>query len=145
MKLLTGSDIIDLCKQYNIPLEHILSRDEAFKMKSTGWYVFNLDKASGDGTHWTVCYYGSSVSLYFDSFGFVPPKELETRLQSYSYNARKIQNLRSDSCGWFCLMCIKYCSDRGSTLRSFNQFFSLFCDKPDINEHILEKFFLNLK
>jgi hypothetical protein len=52
--------------------------------------------------------------------------------------------MNSDSCGWFSLMAIKYCEDRGNTLRAFNQFLSLFSDASSKNEKILENYYLHL-
>jgi len=142
MKLLTSFDLEQLCQQYNISMNGVYCRDEIPHRLHDGWYMLNLDRASGEGTHW-CCWYIGKQNLYFDSFGFPPPKELERGLQTYTYSGRKIQNLNSDSCGWFCLFCIKYCEDRGTDLRPYNQFLSLFSDKPSANEKILENYFLN--
>lgn len=38
-------------------------------------------------------------------------------------DTKKIQNLNSDSCGWFCLYCIKYCEERGNAPTSFPTIF----------------------
>jgi len=140
MKLLTSYAIDELCVQYDIKIQGIYCRDEIPEHLHEGWYILNLDKQSGDGTHW-CCWYIGENNLYFDSFGFPPPKELEHKLKTFTYNAKKIQNLNSDSCGWFCLMSISYCEDRGNTYRAFNQFLTLFCDKPAVNEKILEQYF----
>ena len=141
MRLLTSYDIEELCRRHDIKMNHIYCRDEIPEHLHNGWYILNLDRASGQGTHWCCWYYGDNNNLYFDSFGFPPPKELEHRLKTYTYNTKKIQNLNSDSCGWFCLMCIKYCEDRGNGPRPFNQYLSLFSDKSATNEKILENFF----
>jgi hypothetical protein len=143
MKLLTSYDIENMCSQYNIHMNDIYCRDAIPTLLHEGWYILNLDKATGDGTHWCCWYYGVT-NLYFDSFGFVCPVEREKRLKTFQYNGKKIQNLNSDSCGWFCVMCIKYCEDRGNTPRAFNQYLSLFTDKCSANEKILENYFLNL-
>jgi hypothetical protein len=142
MKLLTSYDIEELCQRYDIKMNGIYCRDEIPPHVHEGWYILNMDKVSGEGTHW-CCWRIGDNNMYFDSFGFPPPKELETKLKTYTYNAKKIQNLNSDSCGWFCLMCIKYCEDRGNSARAFNQYLSLFSDKSATNEKLLENFFLN--
>jgi hypothetical protein len=143
MRLLTSYNIDELCVQYDIKMNGIYCRDEIPQHLHHGWYILNLDLASGDGTHWCCWYIGDGQNLYFDSFGFPPPKELEKRLGTFTYNAKKIQNLNSDSCGWFCLYCIKYCEERCNGLRPFNQFLSLFSDKYSANEKLLEQAFLD--
>jgi hypothetical protein len=142
MKLLTSYNIDELCVQYDIKIQGIYCRDEIPEHLHEGWYILNLDKQSGDGTHW-CCWYIGENNLYFDSFGFPPPKELEHKLKTFTYNAKKIQNLNSDSCGWFCLYTIKYCEERGNAPRAFHQYLSLFSDKYATNEKILERAFLD--
>jgi len=145
MRLLNSFDIEQLCRRHDIKMNHIYCRDEIPQHLHDGWYILNLDRASGAGTHWCTFMVnnGNNNNLYFDSFGFPPPNELEHLLKTYTYNTKKIQDLNSDSCGWFCLMAIKYCEDRGNGPRPFNQFLSLFSDKSTINEKILENFFRN--
>ena len=65
-----------------------------------------------------------------------PPKDLEKKLGTYTYNHNKIQSLNSDSCGWFCLMCINYCEDRCNALTSFYKLQTLFSDKSVTNEKL---------
>jgi hypothetical protein len=103
-----------------------------------------LDKESSDGTHW-CCWHIGENNLYFDSFGFSPPKELEHKLETFTYNAKKIQNLNTDSCGRFWLYCIKYYEERDNAPpRGFHQYLSLFSDKSAKNEKILENAFLHM-
>ena len=80
MKLLTSFDIIDLCSKYNIKINGLYFRDEIPATLQTGWYIL---RSTGSGTHWCCWFYGDHdnsrdrVSLYFDSFGFSPTKDLE--------------------------------------------------------------------
>lgn len=101
MRLLTTNDLTDLCSRYKIRINGIFCRDEIPAQLHEGWYILNLDRSTGGGTHWTTWYYGKP-SIYFNSFGFEPPTELESKLKTYKYNHMKIQSLSSDSCGWFC-------------------------------------------
>lgn len=142
MRLLTSYDITDLCSKYNIQINGIHCRDDLPEHLHDGWYILNLDRESGTGTHWT-CFRvtANGLSLYFDSFGFIPPKELSKKLGYYSYNGKKIQSLNTDSCGWWCLACIKYCEERANQTEAFGKFISLFKNKPNYNEKWLERYF----
>ena len=143
MKLLTSYDITDLCSTYSIRINGIFCRYEIPSSLRTGWYILNLDRASGDGTHWCCWFYGKPICMYFDSFGFPPPKLLESKLGNYRMNELKIQSLNSDSCGWFCLFCIRYCEQRGNTIEAFDKFIAQFSKKANRNEKILEQSFTN--
>ena len=143
MRLLTTTDLTDLCSRYKIRIKGIFCRDEIPAQLHEGWYILNLDRSTGGGTPWTTWYYGKP-SIYFDSFGFEPPTELESKLKTCKYNHMKIQSLNSDSCGWFCLMTIRYCQDRQNELQAFHELLSLFCDKPQKNEKILENYFASI-
>jgi hypothetical protein len=48
-------------------------------------YIINLDDSNGGGTHWTVSHYHPLNSCYFDSFGFVPPLEVEQKIKPFIY------------------------------------------------------------
>jgi hypothetical protein len=137
MRELSEEDISNLCKTYHIVINGCYCRDEVNKLKS-GWSIINLDLSNGQGTHFTCVFLGNS-NLYFDSFSLEAPQQLHNKLGKYYYNNKKIQSIASDSCGWFSLLCVKYCEDRGNTLEAFREFLSMFCaDKPDSNEKILE-------
>ena len=149
MKELSNVEIWQLCRKYGIHLNRIYSRDEIPYNLSKGWYIFNLDKADNEGTHWVCGYYaghGNSGNLYFDSFGFIPPQHLSNIFGSYVYNNRKIQSLESSSCGWFCLMCINVCEHTKpeNTNTSFNKFLKYFSINSDRNEKILADYFFDL-
>ena len=40
-----------------LPLNKIIMRDEANMINDDGFYIINLDKSTGEGTHWTCLYY----------------------------------------------------------------------------------------
>lgn len=66
----------------------------------------NLDKSSGDGTHW-VCYRKrGNLVLYYDSFGDLPPSdELVKYLKgcTIKFNYERQQNFQEFNCGHLCL------------------------------------------
>jgi hypothetical protein len=145
MKCLTTDEIIDLCHRYNIKINGIICRDQLPKQLNEGWYILNMDKASGEGTHWVCFKYSgrNEINLYFDSFGFEPCKELANRIQPFKYNCLKIQSINSSSCGYYVLYCIWFCERYGNGTNALNKFMSLFTEKANTNEKILEHVWIN--
>ena len=77
--------------------------------------ILNLDKSSGNGTHWTAYYKNHSNILYFDSFGNLqPPKELVDYLGSnIKFNYESYQTYDTFICGHLCLLFLyKYCGSK---------------------------------
>ena len=141
MKTLSNYEIIDLAKQYNIPLKGIYSRDNIPLKLKEGYYIINLDRKNGVGTHWTAFHYGK-YNFYFDAFGFDAPNVLSKRLGKYDYSDMDIQSIHSNSCGWFCLYFINYCNQNGNNIDAFVSFLNQFSNHDTtINEHILENNF----
>lgn len=120
-----------------------MSRDNIGKIQN-GYYIVNLDRQTGDGTHWCAFVVTPSVRLYFDSFGFQAPEQLHEKLGKYSYNCKKIQSLNSDSCGWFCIAMLHYVQHHGNNLKAFADFINLFTNKVDTNEHIIQAYIEHL-
>lgn len=73
--------------------------------------IVNLDKQSGQGTHWVAYKKNNKKAMYFDSFGNLqPPKEIKKYLNGceIKYNYDKYQNYNTVICGQLCLkfLCI---------------------------------------
>lgn len=108
--MLSNLDLFRLADHYRVPLATVCLRTELPRGgPQHGLTIINLDDGSQGGTHWT-CYYsdGGSQGVYFDSFGAVPPPEAmrwakRGRRSPVSYNAWICQDLKSQTCGWFCL------------------------------------------
>ena len=73
------------------------------------FYILNLDKPSGPGTHWVLASYIANKPYYFNSFGLPPDREI---INSYrgskseppiEYNSIDYQPLASDDCGYRCV------------------------------------------
>ena len=68
--------------------------------------IINLDKDSGAGSHWLACYCGNKYTIYFDSFGIIPPPEIITFMKTANkpiiYNLDELQYENSILCGYFC-------------------------------------------
>ena len=65
-------------------------------------HILNIDDSSGDGTHWTCLFNKNGKCLYFDSYGFVPPIEVQEHCNG-CYNTFKIQTPDEVICGHYCI------------------------------------------
>ena len=156
MNSLSNIDIEKICEQLNLPLRGVYSKDLLPKDLQEGYYIINLtDHRNSAMGHWTGFYFssasqsrgkgieenwgvrGAHPSLYFDSFGFVPPKEIEIIFSpDYVYNAKQIQDITSSACGFFCIAFIAYTSrgcERSPNFKKQNRKpsrvdFQSFCD-----------------
>ncbi len=58
--------------------KNIYRIDYVHKIKEPGFYIINLDKSTEPGSHWvTLEYNPKNTSIYFDSYGMPPLKELK--------------------------------------------------------------------
>jgi hypothetical protein len=135
MKELSFAEVYDLCKKYNIKIKGIYCRDQIPNNLKNEWIIINLFNHTGGGTHYTAFYCGTDINMYFDSFGFPAINEID-KFGQYIYNDLKLQDLNSESCGWFCLACIRFCEKYGNSVHSFKEFLSQFTDKSETNERI---------
>jgi hypothetical protein len=98
----------------------------------------------GNGTHWIALYkINDGYSQYFDSFGFVPPLEIENKLHKYDYNDRDIQNINSTSCGYYCIAFIKFMNGKQNVKQAFETFIKMFDKDTKRNEEILYNILYN--
>ena len=108
-----------------------------------GFYVVNLNGQS----HWTCLYVPSEVSgnfLYYDSFGFPAPVEVENAIKkdrgkSYVSMDNQIQDVDHTSCGFYVIAFCKYLNNRKDKLKAFEEFIKKFTDEPEVNDIILKK------
>ena len=106
-----------------------------------GSYIVNLAKSTNsNGTHWVCLYHTPTFSYYFDSFGFVPPLEVEEKIKPYLYNDKDIQDLNSKACGWYCIAFIKFLHNKSNKEIAFKEFLKLFKNKTIENDDILHKY-----
>lgn len=142
MELTTTSDIQlkEYAKKMGLPLNNILMRDEMNELKDDGFYIINLDDSNGNGTHWTSLYFHPLNSYYFDSYGFVPPIEVEQKIKPYKYNDADIQDFNSKACGYYALAFIKFLYDKSNKEVAFKEFLRLFKCNTKENDNILEKY-----
>ena len=106
---LSNFDIIAKCKELQIKnFKGVFMRDELNKNKASNneCLVLNIDDSSNEGTHWTCLFIQNNICIYFDSFGFPPPVEVEQycyQINERCYNSDRIQKAGQVICGHFCI------------------------------------------
>lgn len=104
-----------------------------------------MDNSNGPGSHF-VGYYNKSTETcvyYFDSYGTLPPKNIEKYLKSsgkqIQYNSTQYQKIDSILCGYYCY----YVINELSKGKSFYDVLSIF-DMNDLNknEQLIKKYFI---
>lgn len=147
MNTLSNFEIIEICKEMNIPLIDIFFKDSIPNNLNKGFYIINLQSKDDkrNGTHWTSFYYDGIKNIYYDSFGFKPPEETEIILEPYIYNDKDIQNINSSSCGFYCIAFIKFLSKLNNKIKGFEKFIELFDKNTLKNELILDSILYNKK
>jgi hypothetical protein len=113
-----------------------------------GFYVINLNGQS----HWTCLYkdideYGNNSYLYFDSFGFPAPLEVERAIQKdnmgrktdYFSMENQLQNISHTSCGFYVIGWCKFLNNKKDKVKAYEQFIKKFTDDSSKNDAILKK------
>lgn len=116
--LLSDVNLISLCREFNIKLNAILSKDEYNSISpELGCYIINLqDAQEGNGTHWTCITVHKTYILYFDPFGIPIPRPIKHFMSRNSKNVPvyfsedQIQPIDSVFCGWYCLFFLYFTS-----------------------------------
>jgi len=66
--------------------------------------IINLDESKIEGTHWVSLFIKYKTSYYFDSYGFLPTKEVELYCpEPRYYNSFQIQKVNENICGHYCI------------------------------------------
>ena len=139
---LSNIDIINIINsmKFNKYFGGVFSKDDLPKnLKHKYFYIVNLDDKKNSGTHWTVFYYNNPLtSLYFDSFGFVPPAQVENKIEPYIYSEPDIQDYENSSaCGYFCIAFIKFLYNQDDKHKALDTFINLFKSETNNNDKIL--------
>jgi len=147
---LSNFDIIDIIKQLQLDycFGGVYSKDQlppSQELIRTKFYIVNMqDHDEGEGTHWVVFYYNKPLtSIYFDSFGFPPPEDVEEVIKEYIYNDEDIQDLESTACGYFCIAFIKFLHDKQDKQEAYKAFVKIFKLDTSQNDRILQKLIYN--
>ena len=144
MNELSNFDIINLIKDYKLDycFGGIYSKDLLPQdLKRTKFYIVNMqDHDEGNGTHWVVFYYNNPLtSIYFDSFGFVAPTDVENRINPYIFNDADVQDYNSSACGYFCIAFIKFLHSKQDKKEAYKAFLKLFKNETIKNDKILQR------
>jgi hypothetical protein len=136
----------------NIEINNILKNYKRFKgcfqkdkinpdmIEPRCYYIVNLQSSEdGDGSHWCCLYaFDKNLIFWFDPIGFIPPDEIASQF-NYYYNEKDLQDFDSTTCGYFCIMFIKYTYDSHKFLDSVDHFNKLFSKDVKKNNLKLEK------
>ena len=142
MNELSNFELMDIIKDMKLDYHFggVFSKDllpqELIREK---FYIVNLqDHDAGSGTHWTVFYYNKPLtSIYFDSYGFIAPLDVENSIKPYIYNNGEIQDFDSSACGYFCIAFIKFLHNKDNKQEAYKTFLKLFKQQTLKNDKIL--------
>jgi hypothetical protein len=94
---LSNFDIINFLD--DMKLSHVFgsaySNDQLPISERNKFYIINLQDADdGNDTHWTVFFYNKpSTSIYYDSFGFIAPLEVQKQINPYTHPNNVLKEL----------------------------------------------------
>jgi len=130
---LTDADLRVLLNRYQIPCNGIYIKDQLPRLKN-GNYIINLNGSS----HWTALIKKGASYYYFDSYGVVPPLDVQNVIgKKFRWSNRDIQDLNSSSCGWFCIAFLRFMNHKQDLDKTYELFIKMFMDNTVENEKIL--------
>jgi len=146
--MLTDSDIDAYAKKLKIKNYHGCFIKDELPELDKGFYVINLNGQS----HWTcLCKdmdaYGNNSYLYFDSFGFPAPVEVEKKISfdnmgkkvDYFSMQNQLQDIDHTSCGFYVIAWCKFLSGKKDKIKAYQDFIAKFTKDPSKNDAILKK------
>jgi len=143
---LSNFDLLDWCKCLKIPINNVLSRDRTVPHNhKQAIFIYNLEPSYMSGPHWISTYVRDGVINYFDSFGLPPFQEVADHAKKKNltllHQNQQIQNLKSTTCGYFCLYFLNEMY-KGTPYFDLLQVFSFDTMK---NEAFIQKYFTNIE
>lgn len=160
--MLSNFDIEKMCAKLDLPIIGVYQKDllKDAPMNIGSYYVNQQNSSDGDGTHWVLIKIycdddryedndGLKVAkaLYFDPFGLNMSKEVGEFLAPFKpipYNNKQIQNVASESCGWYCVACdyaLEHKKNSDDYLTDYELFINHFNEDPKKNLTLLKEFF----
>ena len=137
----TNKTLEDEARRLGIPLNYCWHKTSFPRPTQDGGYIINLADEGKAGTHWTALWREGNEFVYFDSFGFVPPLEVEAQLPKYLYNATIIQDWEFGGCGSYCIEFLQYMNEHGAVplRKRFQDFLNLFHQNYRKNRAVLRR------
>ncbi len=145
---ITNIEIMNIAKLYNINNLKIIMKDEPHLIKKNMNYIINLDKSSGNGTHWTALICTNNTCCYCDSYGTPPPEKILNKLKSMYgkvyFTDFIIQAVKSVACGYYALAFIivylKY-KHQYTLLPIVSKYIDYYDDNTNKNDYKLARLF----
>ena len=148
----SDQDLFNAARELGIKLDAVTLRTQNPRRYAPGSSsVKNMSDGADGGTHWCALYklprrQGKDDCVYCDSFGLPPPEEFVATAKrdkdEMYYNLMQIQDMRSQACGYFCLVFLHHCQTHPAMsaeqlLHSFQQLFST---NPRDNDKMLKNY-----
>jgi hypothetical protein len=137
---ISNYDIINFCNKYKINLSDVVVLQQINNKLEYGSYVVNLDSKNG-GSHWVALIYEPLYSIYFDSYGVIPPPEIINNIRSKTlYHSNFIiQDENSVLCGWYCIAFLYFIQNSKikSIKNRFHQYTKMFYNNEEINDSVV--------
>ncbi len=134
---LTDQEIMEILKHQQIQCHGCFTVDELKTLKN-GNYIINLNGQS----HWCALIKKGKKYIWFDSYGFKPPEEVEDLIPApYYYNKHEIQGLQQTSCGFYCITLLKYLKYNHNDPFEFNfeHFLEFFGNNKSQNQKLIKQ------
>ena len=143
---MSNFDLLDWCRYLNIPIKSVLSRDQKVPHNhQQTLFIYNLEPHYARGSHWCATYAKDNVINYFDSFGLPPFQEMVNHAKRENvtllHQNQQIQNLRTSTCGYFCL----YFLNEMKKGVDYFDLLQVFRQDTNYNEKFIEKYFKKLE
>jgi hypothetical protein len=146
--MMTDQDIDNYMHKLKIKDYHGCYVKDELPELNKGFYVINLNGQS----HWTGLYkdydeYGNNYYLYYDSFGFPAPIEVEKVIQrdnmgrktDYFSMENQMQDVDHTSCGFFVIGWCKFLNNKKNKIKAYQDFITKFTEDTTKNDAILKK------
>ena len=147
--MLSNFDIEEIANHYNVDVI-IVMKDELKNMKPINTnYIVNLESSKdGNGTHWMGLKIENKESVYFDSYGMLPPEEIITFCKRIpkshlAYNTKEIQDFKAKTCGFFSIgfIIFLHINSSDNLYKKSSSFSDLFSLDTKLNNKKLQNLF----